>query len=109
MRDYTSYEIVYCENETAARPWAEEHDGCDLLLSQLDAPKIDGLTSADLVCARIPGFGDVFFALRDDVSKQRLEVAQTKIFPEPIEEKSRSDSSLGAPLVFPTKIGLLET
>ncbi len=84
VRDYTAHHADYVASDTAARAWAESQAGCDLLIGQLKAPGIDGLTLSVSLGARFPRLQTLFLPAYA-LDEQRLEVKETKIFPEPIE------------------------
>jgi DNA-binding response OmpR family regulator len=44
VHDYSEHQCDLVESDAAALKWAREHARCGLLLAQLEAPGIDGLT-----------------------------------------------------------------
>ena len=84
VRDYTTHAADLVPSDRAALQWAEQQPACDLLLTQLESEGIDGLAVAGSLGERFAGLTTFFFPAYP-LSEQRLEVANTKIFPEPIE------------------------
>ncbi len=84
VREYSEEAVEYAPNNAAAQAWVERGGGCDLLITQLDAEGIDGLALASSLGALCAGL-QTFFLPAYALSEQRLEVANTKIFPEPID------------------------
>ena len=84
VRDYTRHACDLVENDAAAQQWAQRHARCDLLLAQLEGPGVDGLTLGGALSEIFPGL-QVLFLPAYPASEQRLEIAQTKVFPEPID------------------------
>jgi hypothetical protein len=78
-------------NDAAAMEWGRRHARCALLLTQLEATGIDGLTLGASLSEIFPGL-QVLFLPAYSASEQRLEVTNTKVFPEPID----GDTLLGA-------------
>jgi Domain of unknown function (DUF4388) len=91
VKDYTRHECELVGSDAAAMNWGRRHRKCALLLTQLEAEGIDGLALGGSLSEIFPGLQVLFFPPYA-VSEQRLEVANTKIFPEPID----GDSLLGA-------------
>ncbi len=84
LREYSSDEVNYVESDAAAHAWAESHPECDVLLTQLEGPGVNGLALSSSLGA-IYGALQSFFLPAYQASAQPLEVARSKIFPEPIE------------------------
>jgi DNA-binding NarL/FixJ family response regulator len=91
IKNYTRHHCQLVENDKAAMDWARQHRRCELLLTQLEADGIDGLPLGSALSEIFPGLQVLFFP-NYNAAERRLEVAQTKIFPEPIE----GDELLGA-------------
>jgi CheY-like chemotaxis protein len=91
IKNYTRYHCQLVENDKAAMDWARQHRRCELLLTQLEADGIDGLPLGSALSEIFPGLQVLFFP-NYNAAERRLEVAQTKVFPEPIE----GDELLGA-------------
>jgi Domain of unknown function (DUF4388) len=91
IKDYTRHECDLCGSNAAALDWGQRHEKCALLLTQLTAEGIDGLTLGGALSEVFTGLQLLFFPAYS-ASEQRLEIAETKVFPEPID----GDSLLGA-------------
>jgi CheY-like chemotaxis protein len=105
VQEYTAHTADYVRSDRAAIEWAEEAAECELLLTQLEGEGVDGLTIAGSLGKRFPRLHTCFLPAypRD---AQRLEVVNTKIFPEPIDGErllqaiERVASAVGAPDLF---------
>ena len=91
IKTYTRHHCQLAESDKAAMDWARRHQRCELLLVQLEAEGIDGLALGSALSEIFPGLQVLFFP-NYSASERQLEVANTKIFPEPIE----GDELLGA-------------
>jgi hypothetical protein len=68
----------------AALDWGRRHARCALLLVQLEGDGIDGLAVGGALSEIFPGLQTLFLPPYQ-ASEQRLVVAETKVFPEPID------------------------
>ena len=84
VADYTEHSCDLVASDAAAQEWAQKHARCDLLLAQLDGAGVDGLALGGALSEIFPGL-QVLFLPGYPASEQRLEIARTKIFPEPID------------------------
>ena len=84
VKDYTRHQSHLVRSDGAAMEWARRHQRCDLLLVQLEADGIDGLALGSSLSEIFPALQVLFFP-NYQAAERRLEVAQTKVFPEPIE------------------------
>ena len=84
VHDYSAHAADFVQSAEAAQAWAEQQPSCDLLLTQLDATGHDGLTLSRSLGERFSRLNTFFFPAYSS-SEQRLEVANAKIFPEPID------------------------
>ena len=91
VKDYARHDCELVGGDAAAMNWGRRHRKCALLLTQLEAEGIDGLALGGSLSEIFPGLQVLFFP-QYAASEQRLEVANTKVFPEPID----GDSLLGA-------------
>jgi hypothetical protein len=82
--DYTAHECDLVGSAVAAIDWGRRHTRCALLITQLEAEGLDGLSLGASLSEIFPGL-QILFLPAYQASDQRLEVAETKIFPEPIE------------------------
>jgi hypothetical protein len=106
VKDYTAHECDFVGSEVAALDWGRRHARCSLLLVQLEGDGLDGLGVGASLSEMFPGL-QILFLPPYLASEQRLEVAHTKIFPEPIDGEglleaiSRAESvSADAPDLF---------
>jgi hypothetical protein len=70
-------------SDSAAMDWARRHQRCDLLLTQLEAEGVNGLTLGSALSEIFAGLQVLFFP-NYAADERQLEIAGTKIFPEPI-------------------------
>ena len=80
VADYTNHACDLVESDAAAQHWAQEHARCDLLLAQLEGPRVDGLTLGGSLSEIFPGL-QVLFLPAYPASEQRLEIEKPKVFP----------------------------
>ena len=106
VKDYTAHECDLVGSEVAALDWGRRHARCALLLAQLEGDGIDGLAIGGGLSEIFPGLQTLFLPPYP-ASEQRLVVAQTKVFPEPIdgeallEAMTRAETAAsGAPDLF---------
>jgi hypothetical protein len=84
VKAYSAHECELVRADAEAFGWAETHPRCDFLLTQLKADGIDGFALSGGLSERFARLQTAFFpAYR--ASEQRLEIRDTKIFPEPID------------------------
>lgn len=83
VRNYAAQQVEYVASDAAALDWAQAHGACDLLVVQLDAPGIDGLELSGSLGEIFPHL-HTFFLPAYAATAPPLEVADSKIFPEPI-------------------------
>ena len=91
VKSYSRHQCQLVRSESAAMDWARRHQQCNLLLTQLEAEGIDGLALGSSLSEISPTLQVLFFPNYPAVER-RLEIAETKVFPEPIE----GDDLLGA-------------
>src|SRR5947208_10897956 len=84
VQSYTRHQCELVGSDVAAMDWARRHQKCDLLLAQLEADGIDGLALGSSLSEIFPSLQVLFFP-NYPATAGRLEVAETKVFPEPIE------------------------
>ncbi|MDQ2825011.1 MAG: DUF4388 domain-containing protein [Verrucomicrobiota bacterium] len=106
VKDYTAHECDLAGSQPAALDWGRRHARCALLITQLEAEGLDGLALGGALSEIFPGLQTLFLPPYP-ASEQRLEVANTKVFPEPIdgegllESIERADgAATGAPDLF---------
>ena len=84
VKDYTSHECAFVGSDAAAVQWGRGQSACALLITQLEAESVDGLALGGTLSEMFPGL-QVLFLPPYPASDQHLEVADTKVFPEPID------------------------
>ncbi|MEP6686590.1 MAG: DUF4388 domain-containing protein [Verrucomicrobiota bacterium] len=84
VKAYTAHECELVRADAQALAWAEAHSRCDFLLTQFQADKIDGFALGGTLSERFARLQTAFFPSYR-ASEQRLEIRDTKIFPEPID------------------------
>jgi DNA-binding response OmpR family regulator len=84
VSDYTAHECDLVGSAPAALDWGRRHARCSLLITQLEGEDYDGLAVGAALSEAFPGLQTVFLPAYS-AEEQRLEVADTKVFPEPID------------------------
>ncbi|HJT81223.1 MAG TPA: DUF4388 domain-containing protein [Chthoniobacterales bacterium] len=84
VTDYTTHECDLVGSAPAALDWGRRHARCGLLVTQLDGEDFDGLAVGAALSESFPGLQTVFLPAYL-VDEQRLEISDTKVFPEPID------------------------
>jgi hypothetical protein len=84
LKDYTSHQCDLVESDAMALRWAQGHDRCGILLAQLQGSAVDGLALGGLLGETFPGLQTIFLPSYP-ASDQRIEIARTRVFPEPID------------------------
>ena len=84
VHEYTAHAAEFAASDRAALEWAGQGPECHLLITQLESEGVDGLTLAGSLGEKFPHL-HTFFLPAYPLAAQRLEVANTKIFPEPID------------------------
>lgn len=84
VKSYTRHQWELVGSDVAAMDWARRHQQCNLLLTQLEADGIDGLALGSSLSEIFPALQVLFFP-NYPAAERRLEIAETKVFPEPIE------------------------
>ncbi|HXP35378.1 MAG TPA: DUF4388 domain-containing protein [Chthoniobacterales bacterium] len=84
VKSYTRHQWELAGSDVAAMDWARRHQQCNLLLTQLGADGIDGLALGSSLSEIFPALQVLFFP-NYPAAERRLEIAETKVFPEPIE------------------------
>ena len=84
VTDYTNHECDLVGSAPAALDWGRRHARCRLLITQLEGEDYDGFAVGASLSEIFSGLQTVFLPpyLADE---QRLEIADTKVFPEPID------------------------
>jgi CheY-like chemotaxis protein len=84
VKSYTRHHCQLVTSDASALEWARRHQRCDLLLTQLEAEGINGLTLGSALSEIFSRLQVLFFP-NYTAAERRLEIAESKIFPEPIE------------------------
>ena len=90
-KNYTRHHCHLVSGDSGAMDWARHHQRCDLLLTQLEADGVDGLALGSALSEIFSGLQVLFFPSYS-AEDRRLEISNTKVFPEPIS----GDQLLGA-------------
>ena len=106
VRDYTAHDCDLVGSDAAAVSWGRRRSHCALLLTQVEDDGVDGLALGGALSEIFPGLQTLFLPAYP-ASAQRLEVADTKVFPEPIDGEGllaaiarAQTASTGAPDLF---------
>ena len=83
IKSYTRHFCHLVSSDAAAMDWARRHQQCHLLLTQLESEGINGLNLGSALSEIFSGLQVLFFP-NYSAEERRLEIAGTKIFPEPI-------------------------
>jgi len=84
VSDYTTHECDLVGSTPAALDWGRRHARCSVLVTQLEGDDYDGLAVGAALSEIFPGL-QTFFLPAYPAEEQRLEVTETKVFPEPID------------------------
>jgi len=106
VRDYTAHDCDLVGSDDDAIRWGRRRSHCALLLTQVEDDGIDGLVLGGSLSEIFPGLQTLFLPAYP-ASARRLEVADTKVFPEPIDGEGllaaiaqTQAASAGAPDLF---------
>ena len=84
VEEHTEHECGFATSDSSALDWARSVPRCSLLITQLRGEGVDGLTLAGTLSEMFAGLQTIF--LPDyAASEERLGLARTKVFPEPID------------------------
>ena len=86
VKDYTGYESILTHSESETLVWLRRQPNLRprILLTQLQAPGLDGFILGALLGEMFSGLQTLFLPAYA-ASEQRMEVAGSKVFPEPID------------------------
>lgn len=91
VKEYTEHYCGLADSERAALDWARGVPRCSLLITQLHGEGINGLNLAATLSDTFAGLQTMF--LPDySAEEQRLDIPETKIFPEPIDGERLLDA-----------------
>jgi hypothetical protein len=106
VKDYTRHECDFAGSHVAAIDWGRRHARCGLLITQLDGDGLDGLALGAALSEIFPGLQTLFLPPYS-ASAQRLQLSETKVFPEPIDGEGllntierATNATAGAPDLF---------
>ncbi|MEP6822105.1 MAG: DUF4388 domain-containing protein [Chthoniobacterales bacterium] len=84
VKDYTEHHCGFADSDRAAVDWARGVPRCSLLITQLQGEDVNGLRLAATLSDTFAGLQTMF--LPDYAAEeQRLDIPDTKVFPEPID------------------------
>lgn len=84
VREYTEHHCGFANSDRAALDWARGIPRCSLLITELQGEGVNGLSLGGTLSETFAGLQTMF--LPDyDAAAQRLDVPNTKVFPEPID------------------------
>ena len=84
ITDYTAYECDMVGSAASALDWGRRHAHCRVLITQLEGDDYDGLSVGASLSEFFSGLQTLFLPAYT-AEEQRLEVIDTKVFPEPID------------------------
>lgn len=84
IREYSEHLCGFATSDAGALDWARGVPRCSLLITQLQAEGVNGLSLGANLCDIFAGMQTMF--LPDyPATEQRLEITDSKVFPEPID------------------------
>jgi hypothetical protein len=84
VKEYTEHHCGFAASNAGALDWARGVTRCSLLITQLEGEGVNGLALGGSLSEMFAGLQTMFLPAYP-ASEQRLEVANTKTFPEPID------------------------
>src|SRR3954454_2490131 len=84
VREYTEHNCGFARTDSAALDWARGVSRCSLLITQLRGEKVDGFSLGGLLSEIFAGLQTMFLPAYS-AEEQRIDLAHTKVFPEPID------------------------
>jgi CheY-like chemotaxis protein len=84
VKEYTEHQCGFANSDARAVDWARGVPRCSLLLTQLHGEDVNGLALAARLSDTFAGLQTMFLP-EYPASEQRLDIPQSKVFPEPIE------------------------
>lgn len=84
VREYTEHHCGFATSDRGALDWARGVPRCSLLITQLQGEGVNGLALGGTLSETFAGLQTMFLPEYDSAA-QRLEVPNTKVFPEPID------------------------
>lgn len=84
LQEYTEHHCGFATTDAGALDWARGVTRCSLLITQLQGDGVNGLSLGATLSETFAGLQTMF--LPDyPATERRLEISQTKVFPEPID------------------------
>lgn len=84
VKDYTAHECDFVRSDAEATKWARQHAHCALLVTQLESSAVDGFVLGATFSEIFPGL-QILFLPPYPAKERKLDVDDTKVFPEPID------------------------
>jgi DNA-binding response OmpR family regulator len=84
VKEYTDHHCGYAKSDAAALDWARGVSRCSLLITQLRGEGVDGLSLGGSLSEMFAGLQTMFLPAYS-ADEQRLDLSDTKVFPEPID------------------------
>ncbi len=84
VQEYSEHDCAYANSGASALIWARAASRCSLVITQLDADGINGLSLAGTISEMFAGMQTMFLPDYAAID-QRIGVPRTKVFPEPID------------------------
>jgi hypothetical protein len=91
VQEYTEHHCGFARSGAAALEWARRANRCSLLITQLDAEAVNGLSLGATISEMFAGLQTMFLPAYP-ASEQRVEVPHPKVFPEPIDGQRLLDA-----------------
>lgn len=84
VKEYTEHNCGFATSDAGALDWARGVSRCSLLITQLRGNKIDGLSLGGSLSEIFAGLQTMFLPAYS-ATEQRIDLTNTKVFPEPID------------------------
>jgi len=84
VKDYTEHHCGFATSDAGALDWSRGVPRCSVLITQLQADGVNGLALGGTLSETFAGMQTMFLPEYPN-TEQRLEIPQTKVFPEPID------------------------
>lgn len=84
VKDYTEHHCGFAASDAAALDWARGVSRCSLLITQLRGEKVDGFSLGGALSEMFAGLQTMFLPAYASVDR-RIDLSQSKVFPEPID------------------------
>lgn len=84
VKEYTEHHCGFASSDAGAIDWARGVTRCSLLITQLRSEKVDGLSLGGSLSEMFAGLQTMFLPAYP-ADEQRIDLTNTKVFPEPID------------------------